>query len=66
MSTGDGALQIDDSLVSIITRETRLATFTLGMLEAGRAGAVVEGASVEQLASLDEAIQWLTEIAKGK
>ena len=62
MSTGDGALKIDDSLVSVFTREKRLATYVHSMLLVGREGAVKDGASLEQLAELDEAIQWLNEL----
>jgi hypothetical protein len=62
---GDGLLRVDDSLVTIFTREQRVATFMLGLLLAGREGAVAEGASEAQLANLDEGIQWLNEKVRG-
>jgi hypothetical protein len=59
---GVGFITIDESLVTVVTRQQRLSAFVCEMLEAGRAGAVKDGASEEQLAQLDEAIQWLNEL----
>ena len=63
--SGMGIIEINDSLVSVFTREQRIATFVYHMLTAGLEGAVKDGATEEELSGLNEAIQWLSEKMKG-
>jgi hypothetical protein len=60
-NVGDGAIRIDDTLVSVLTREQRLSAYTLDMLLSVRDSAVQAVLPPDKKAELDEVIQWLKE-----
>ena len=61
-TTGLGVIHIDDSLVSVYTRDARCRDYLLGILNTCRSGAVQDGADEGILAQLDDAADWLSHL----